>query len=258
MKVCCGCMSTRSGTLCVLLLYLVAYIAGIVLIGLKVGDQEIGPLYFTHVYKNINCSTNYLVRPTEPWWCKALYDIQFDMRSYGIVAMIMLALSVVFDLIAVFGTAKGRYWPLLPWIVMEFIRLFAKVVFLIMVLIVWAIYVGENADYSHIIATGVIGAGATAFFYYLWLCVVSYFQLLREIDRIGNIHKVQDSPSHKVTPFMAGDYDNENPYDNMSQHTTETTTKDSDEIISVKSAAGTKSPIPDSDVVKTNPIETNE
>ena len=110
---------------------------------------------------------------------------------------------------------------------------------------------------------------------------------------------------------MAGDYDNENPYDNMSQHTTETTTKDSDEIISVKSAAGTKSPMPgklelglrnwfcphssnyvreivhaqknwgcflrgiyfhgkkhhnlskiifflDSDVVKTNPIETNE
>ena len=50
---------------------------------------------------------------------------------------------------------------MLPWIVMEFIRLFAKVIFLIMVLIVWAIYVGENADYSHIIATGVIGAGAT-------------------------------------------------------------------------------------------------
>ena len=43
---------------------------------------------------------------------------------------------------------------------------------------------------------------------------------------------------------MAGDYDNENPYDNMSQHTTETTTKDGDDIISVKSAAGTKSPIP--------------
>ena len=54
---------------------------------------------------------------------------------------------------------------------MEFIRLFAKVIFLIMVLIVWAIYVGENADYSHIIATGVIGAGATgeytlSFFYF--------------------------------------------------------------------------------------------
>ena len=30
------------------------------------------------------------------------------MRSYGIVAMIMLALSVVFDLIAVFGTAKVK------------------------------------------------------------------------------------------------------------------------------------------------------
>ena len=31
-----------------------------------------------------------------------------DMRAYGIVAMIMLALSVVFDLIAVFGTAKVK------------------------------------------------------------------------------------------------------------------------------------------------------
>ena len=30
------------------------------------------------------------------------------MRAYGIVAMIMLALSVVFDLIAVFGTAKVK------------------------------------------------------------------------------------------------------------------------------------------------------
>ena len=43
---------------------------------------------------------------------------------------------------------------------------------------------------------------------------------------------------------MAADFDNENPYDNMSQHTTETTTKDGDDIISVKSAAGTKSPMP--------------
>ena len=48
----------------------------------------------------------------------------------------------------------------------------------------------------------------------------------------------------QVTPFVAADFDNENPYDNMSQHTTETTTKDGDDIISVKSAAGTKSPIP--------------
>ena len=54
----------------------VAYIAGIVLIGLKVGDETIGTLYHTHVYKNINC-TQSLDRPTEPWWCKALYDMQF-------------------------------------------------------------------------------------------------------------------------------------------------------------------------------------
>lgn len=71
---------------------------------------------------------------------------------------------------------------MLPWIVMEFIRLFAKVVFLIMVLIVWAIYVGENADYSHIIATGVIGAGATgeytlSLYFYIFILIYRVFFL---------------------------------------------------------------------------------
>ena len=41
---------------------------------------------------------------------------------------------------------------------MEFVRLFAKLIFFIMVIIVWAIYMGEGEDTSNIIATGVIGA----------------------------------------------------------------------------------------------------
>ena len=53
---------------------------------------------------------------------------------------------------------QGTFWPLLPWIVMEFVRLFAKLIFFIMVIIVWAIYMGEGEDTSNIIATGVIGA----------------------------------------------------------------------------------------------------
>merc|ERR1719273_1198272 len=58
-----------------------------------------------------------------------------------------------------------------------------------------------------------------AMFFYFWLCVVSYFQLLKEIEDIEEIHKVE-SPLHKVKPFVADDYDNENPYDNLSVHTT--------------------------------------
>ncbi len=59
-----------------------------------------------------------------------------------------------------------------------------------------------------------------AFFSYLWLCVVSYFQILREIDQVTILHTV-DSPRHKVTPFIMDPYDTdkESPYDNLSEHT---------------------------------------
>jgi len=251
MKVCCGCLSTRSGTLAILLLYLVVYIAGIVLLSIQVGKETSQSLYTENVLQQINCTS------TENWWCKGLTNIQYDVKAYSIVAIIILALFVIFDLIALFGTGKGTFWPLLPWIVMEFVRLFAKLIFFIMVIIVWAIYMGEGKDTSNIIATGVIGAAVMAFFYYLWLCVVSYFQLLREIHQIGNLHKVQDSPSHKVTPFVASDYDNENPYDNMSQHTTKESL-DGDDVTSVKGEADTKSTMPDGTADATSPAEANE
>jgi len=246
MKVCCGCMSTRSGTLAVLLLYLLIYIAGIIVTSIGIGNETVGTFYVENIMTKINCTKS------EAWWCQSLFDVQYEIRSYVIVLLIMLCLFVVFDLIALFGTGRGSYWPLLPWIILEFIRLFAKVLLIIMVIIIWAMYLGESKDYSYIIATGVIGAGVTAFFYYLWLCVVSYFQLLREIDQIGNIHKVQDSPSHKVTPFVVSDYDNENPYDNMSQNTTKESLDD--DVTSIKS--GVKSPIPEN--VKTTNLENNE
>merc|ERR1712025_908439 len=77
-----------------------------------------------------------------------------------------------------------------------------------------------DQEQSYLIAFGIGGAAAQAFFFYLWLCVVSYFQLLREIDQISILHKV-DSPAHKVTPFLVEEdkFDKENPYDNLSQHT---------------------------------------
>lgn len=252
MKVCCGCLSTRSGTLAILLLYLVVYIAGIVLLAIPIGKETTQSLYLENVWLQINCTMS------DNWWCKALFDIQYDVKTYSIIAIILLALMIIFDIVALFGTGKGTYWPLLPWMIAEFIRLFAKLIFFIMVIIVWAIYMGEGQDTSYIIATGVIGAAVMAFFYYLWLCVVSYFQLLREINQISKLHQV-DSPSHKVTPFVATDYDKENPYDNMSQTTTKESL-DGDDVSSVKNETpetGAKSPVPDSSDV-TNPAEANE
>ena len=41
---------------------------------------------------------------------------------------------------------------------MEFTRLATKLIIFVMVIIVWAVYLEENADESYLIATGVMGA----------------------------------------------------------------------------------------------------
>jgi len=218
MKVCCGCMSTRSGTLAILLLYLLAYIGGIVFLGITIGNGDLEMWYKKYAVDEYMCQAKESIK--DSWWCTAINDLQYDIKTWAIVVVILLSLFLVFDLIALFGTSKGTFWPLLPWIILEFVRLVAKLIIFVMVIIVWAVYLEENADESYLIATGVMGAATIAFFFYLWLCVVSYFQLLREIEQIGNIHKVQEgSPSHKVTPFIVDPYDRENPYDNLSENT---------------------------------------
>ncbi len=142
----------------------------------------------------------------------ATYDsIYFfaDIKTYAIVAVIIIALMLVFALVALFGTSrvssvknttisiyiispseshlyllktltlyhgccccccfahlnddtffslKGSQWPLLPWIVVEFVRLFIMLGLFVMTIIVWAVYMGAEEDSSYIIATGVIGA----------------------------------------------------------------------------------------------------
>ena len=44
-------------------------------------------------------------------------------------------------------------------------RLVAKLIIFVMVIIVWAVYLGENEDTSYLIATGVIGAAALGLLY---------------------------------------------------------------------------------------------
>merc|ERR1719228_828734 len=101
-------------------------------------------------------------------------------------------------------------------------------------IIIWAVYMDDTEDTSYMIAAGIISMIFMAMFFYFWLCVVSYFQLLKEIEEI---QKAADSPMHKVKPFVAEDYDNENPYDNLSVHTTKESLEDT---ASLKS--GVKSP----------------
>jgi len=60
----------------------------------------------------------------------------------------------------------------------------------------------EGADSSNLIATAVIGAVILAFYFYVWLCVVSHFQTIKEITDLGLLDK---GDKGAVLPFVAED-----------------------------------------------------
>jgi len=45
----------------------------------------------------------------------------------------------------------------MPWIVIEFIRLFVSLLLIVLTIVLWAVYMDANADTTFIIALGVIG-----------------------------------------------------------------------------------------------------
>ena len=57
----------------------------------------------------------------------------------------------------------------MPWIVLEFIRLFIKLLLLILTIVLWVIFMDQNADTTFIIAVGVIGTLFLSNFPYLSL-----------------------------------------------------------------------------------------
>jgi len=205
MKTCCGCFSTKSGTYAVLLLYSAAYIACIVAVSINIkGDK-----YQTWYKDSVLDSSEWKKECTgeenmKLWKCKTSYDMQWSIKGIFIGVIVSCCFFFVAIVLAIIGTAKDKHWPLLPWIIMEFIRLFFKVIVLVLVIILWAVNMKEGADTSNLIATSVIGAVIVAFYFYVWLCVVSHFQTIKEISDLGLLDK---GDSGAVLPFVNEDGD---------------------------------------------------
>lgn len=203
MKTCCGCFSTKSGTFAVLLLYTAAYIACIVGLSINIGGDNYQKWYKESVLDNNEwrreCDG---AENMKLWKCETSFDLQYEIKNIFIGIITACCIFFVVIVIAIIGTAKDKHWPLLPWIIIEFIRLFTKVALLVLVIILWAVNMKENADTSNLIATSVIGSVILAFYFYVWLCVVSHFQTLKEINNLGLLDK---GANGAVLPFVNED-----------------------------------------------------
>jgi len=203
MKTCCGCFSTKTGTYAVLLLYTAAYIACIVAVSLNLKGENYQTWYKESVLDSAEwkkeCDGE---ENMKLWKCKTSYDMQWSIKGFFIGIVVSCCFFIVAAILAIIGTAKQKHWPILPWIILEFIRLFCKLVMLTLVIILWAVNMKEDADESNLIATSVLGAVIVAFYFYVWLCVVSHFQTIKEISDLGLLDK---GDSGDVLPFVHED-----------------------------------------------------
>ena len=96
----------------------------------------------------------------------------------------------------------------------------------------WGVYTGSGLNIYVMMGFALANIMVMLTSWYFWINIISYCQLLRLINKTTNIHKVVNSPTHSVKPFVVDpDLDAESPYDNLSQHTA------IDDTASIKSAA---------------------
>jgi hypothetical protein len=207
MKVFCGCVSTKSGALGILLLSVGACIAGIVLHALQLDGKL--PWADEAELKNyisgdgqIECKTadgtdgKDKDDPACMWM-----DYTPALSTINTVSIVVYSVYLVMSLIAFFGASKDSPWYLMPWIVIEFLAILTTTTVVVIIIVFWAVYLPKDGDKSAIISLGVIMTAAMALWFYFWLCVVSHFQILREIQTMG-LDEKKSAPSAPVYPFM--------------------------------------------------------
>merc|ERR1712066_691232 len=140
---------------------------------------------------NLDCATT---GNADTWWCKAVTSMLVDGADYTLGCAIAVSLILLIcAILAIYGTSSSSHWFMLPWIVAKFMILAVFLVIAVGALILINVYDVFSGDTSLAIAVGVINAAFLAFLFYCWLCVVSHFQVLREVAQLGldNIENVQ-------------------------------------------------------------------
>lgn len=103
-----------------------------------------------------------------------------DVKAVGIAFIVLFVFLIITSVIGVFGATKvygemgenelpastffsifqDSPWFLMPWIVFKFIILALLTTFVVLVIVLAAVYLPEGGDSSYVIASGVIAAAA--------------------------------------------------------------------------------------------------
>ena len=92
---------------------------------------------------------------------------------------------------------------MMPFIIFEFLSLVLWIVVEVLVVLVMAVYLTTSVDITTTVSVGVIAAIWTVMMFYLWLCVVSHYQILGEVQSMGSdqvkvLQEVRLSPPYNM------------------------------------------------------------
>merc|ERR1712107_695577 len=172
-------MRTKSGTLTIIGLGILLYITGIVFSSLRleegakgwVNDQIEIPSECKPAKGSVSAGED-----ADAWWCKAIVDMQDVEKDVAIVKICVNSVLLVASLIGLYAAVMSKACLLLPYIILEFLQLVGFGACIVLTVMVMAIL------------------------FYLWLCVVSLYQSLKEIQNLGSdqvkIMQFDDEPPY--------------------------------------------------------------
>jgi len=106
------------------------------------------------------------------------------MFVFFITCIVLLVVYLVFSILLMYGSVKGKRWLILPWLIASLLFILAYMVGMIFSTILFGISLLSMALLLISITEGIIA-------FYLWMCVVSLFQHLGDRTNANQTWELQ-------------------------------------------------------------------
>jgi len=193
MKTYCGCLSVKSGSQGILGFTLLIYVAMVILGAMKLAqptkDWESTMGKIDESPRNCNETADY----KDTWWCQMVQGIETVEFTSAIVSLVWCCVNLVITIIGIYGATSDKSCPLLPYIIFDFINWLMMAVWIGMIALVLLIYNPNKVDMTTSVAMTAAAILFLVLLLYFWLCVVSHYQSLREIESLAKdkVHIMQ-------------------------------------------------------------------
>jgi len=182
MKTFCGCVSTKTGSLAILGFNMLLAIAEIVLSSLQIDSGNYGQIK-EGFEMPVECNE---ADNNKTWWCKVIKNEDNIERDTIIAKICINVIMLLTAFIGFIGVSYDKPKIILPFIILEFLNILLWISLLVLTVLVLGVYLTTSVDITTTVSVAVIAAVLVVIMLYIWLCVVSHYQILGEVQSMGS------------------------------------------------------------------------